>query len=118
MGPFHVRIEVGNPANGEFHWVEPLADTGASFSMLPESFLKDTLGLSPTGTRSFRLADGGTREYGIGEARFRIDGEERTSPIIFGPEDRYLLGATCLQTFALVANTTHHQLAPAPELTL
>jgi predicted aspartyl protease len=118
MGTFHVRIEVGNPANGEFHWVEPLVDTGATFSMLPESFLTETLGLSPTGSQRFRLADGGMRDYGIGEARFRIADQERTSPIVFGPEGRYLLGATSLQTFALIADTSHHRLIPAPELTL
>ena len=107
MGTFHVRIEVGNPANGEFHWVEPLVDTGATFSMLPESFLAETLGLSPTSTRTFRLADGGMRDYGIGAGvASESKDQERTSPVIFGPEGRYLLGATSLQTFALIADTS------------
>ena len=32
MGTFHQWIEVGNPANGEFQWVNALVDTGASHS--------------------------------------------------------------------------------------
>ena len=41
-----------------------------------------------------------------------------SSPVIFGPEDRYLLGASTLQIFDLVADTTNHRLIPTPEITL
>ncbi len=113
-----MRIGVGNPANGEFHWVDALVDTGASHSMMPKAFLEQSLHLSPTEEVIFTLADGSTQRYGVGEARFNIEDRERTSPVVFGPEDRYLLGATSLQNFDLIADTTNHRLIPAPEKTL
>ena len=55
---------------------------------------------------------------GVGEARFKIGDRERISQVVFGPEGRFLLGAVTLQSFGLIADTTHHRLIPAMELTL
>ena len=54
----------------------------------------------------------------MGEARFYVGDREGTSPVVFGAEDTYLLGATTLQVLGLIADTTNHRLIPAPELTL
>ena len=62
------------------------------------------------------LADGSRRTYDLGEARFRFDDRERTSPVLFGPEDIYILGAGTLQSFGLIADTTQHKLIPSPML--
>ena len=118
MGIFRVRIGVGNPAIGEFHWVNALVDTGATHSMMPSAFLEQLLHLSPTEEVVFTLADGREQRYGVGEARFKIQDRERTSPVVFGSEDRYLLGATSLQNFDLIADTTNHRLLPSPEKTI
>ena len=118
METFHQWIEVGNPANGQFQWVNALVDTGAAHSMMPESLLTQSLHLSPKEELVFRLADNSTRRFGRGEARFRIEGREMYSPVIFGPEDRCLLGESTLQNFDLVADTTNHRLIPTPEITL
>ena len=118
MELFRTAIEVGNPTDGVFVEIEPIVDTGASYSMLPSSLLKEQLGLSPLEEMTFTLADGSRQAYGLGEARFRYEGRERTSPVIFGPEDVYLLGAVSLQSFGLIADTTNHRLIPSPELYL
>jgi predicted aspartyl protease len=118
MGIFHARIGVANPDIGEFQWVDALVDTGANYSMFPESLLDQLLNLSPIDSATFRLADGRVQTYQLGQANFRIGDRERISPVVFGPEDRYLLGAVSLQSFGLIADTTNHQLVPAPELTL
>ena len=118
MGLFRTTIEVGNPADGKFVEVEPIVDTGATYSMLPNSLLKERLGLSPSEKMTFTLADGSRQTYDLGEARFRIEQRERTSPVIFGPQDVYLLGAVSLQSFGLIADTTHHRLIPSPEMYL
>jgi predicted aspartyl protease len=118
MGTFHTRVGVGNPANREFQWVDALVDTGATYSMMPASLLDQLLHLSPTRDVVFTLADGSGQRHGVGEARFKIEDQEQTSPVIFGPEDIYLLGATSLQTFGLIADTSNHRLIPAPRLTL
>ena len=52
------------------------------------------------------MPDGSRAEYGVGEARFNIEGQEQTCPVIFGPEDKYLLGATTLEDFDLVVDPT------------
>ena len=118
MGTFRTRVGVGNPTNGEFQWVEALVDTGAAHSMMPASLLDQALHLSPTREQTFVLADGSRQSYGRGQALFKIEDAEEICPVVFGPEDRYLLGATTLQNFDLIADTTHHCLVPAPELTL
>ena len=118
MGTFRQWVEVGNLANGEFHWVEALVDTGASYSMMPASFLTQVLHMSPDEELTFRLADGSLKEYGWGQASFRVEGTERISPVVFGPENQYLLGATSLQSLNLIADTTNHRLVPSPERTL
>ena len=118
MGTFRQWIEVANPANSEFQWVEVLVDTGKSYSMMPASLLTQVLHLSPDQELAFILADGSLQNYGWGEARFRFDGLEMTSPVVFGPENQYLLGATSLQSLNLIADTTNHRLVPSPERTL
>jgi clan AA aspartic protease len=118
LGTFRGWVEVGNPANGEFQRVNALVDTGASHSMIPESLLTQTLHLSPKEELVFTLADGSRQSYGWGEALFKIEGSEMTSPVVFGPEDRYLLGAPSLQSFNLTVDPIRHRLVQAPEITL
>ena len=118
MGTFRQWIEISHPANGDFHWVEALVDTDASYSMMPASLLTQELHLSPDQELTFKLADGTTKIYGWGQASFRIEGIERTSPVVFGPENQYSLGATSLQSLNLIADTTNHRLVPSPERTL
>ena len=118
MGLFRTIIEVRNPVGGMFVEIEPIVDTGATYSMLPASLLNERLGLEPSEQMTFTLADGSRQTYGLGEARFRIEERERTSPVIFGPDDVFLLGAVSLQSFGLIADTTHHRLIPSPEMYL
>ena len=118
MGIFRTRVGIGSPTNGEFQWVDALVDTGAAHSMIPASLLTQALHLSPTRERTFTLADGSRKSYGWGRALFKIEDVEEICPVIFGLEDRYLLGATTLQIFNLMADTTHHRLVPVPEIPL
>lgn len=117
MGTFYVDIGIGHPHGGDLRPVSPLVDTGAIHSMMPKSLLTD-LRLAPLERVRFTLADGSAVHYGFGEARFRIEGRQRTCPVIFGPEGQYLLGATTLESFNLMADTTNLQLIPVERLTL
>ena len=118
MGLFRTSIELCNPADFVYHEIEPIVDTGANYSMLSSSLLEDTLGLAPTEELALTLADGEQRTYGLGEARFRYEGRERTTPVIFGPTDVHLLGAVTLESLGVIADTTRHQLVPSQELFL
>lgn len=93
-----------------------LVDTGASYTLIPAALLDD-LGVARKETLMFRLADGSTREFDIGVAEMEM--EERTNPVhvVFGPENRILLGAMALEAFALAADARNRRLVPA-DLTL
>ena len=117
MGLFKVTVGVANPAEAQFTSVEAVVDTGAVYSVLPAALL-ETLGVSPTETQEFTLGDRSIKTWGVGEARFRIDDRERTTPVIFGEEGVFLLGAVTLEAFALIPDTTHKKLVRPPELLL
>ncbi len=119
MGTFRVTIGVGHPQRGDFTPVSALVDTGATHSMMPDSLLT-ALSLTPSRRRGFRIANGSRADYGVGEACFSINGQEQTCPVIFGPEEKYLLGATTLENFDLVVDPTtpDPRLIPLEELDL
>ena len=112
MGMFTVPVEISNPWGGVAASIEPVVDTGAGFSVMPASLL-ESLGLEPVEQDEFMLANGEIRVYSVGEARFKINGRERTTPVVFGDDDVFLLGAVTLQSFGLVADTNEHRLVPA-----
>ena len=109
---FTVPVEIANPQGGPGALIEPVVDTGAGYSVMPASLL-ESLGLEPVEREEFMLANGEIRVYAVGEARFRIDGRERTTPVVFGDDGVFLLGAVTLQNFGLVADTNEHRLVPA-----
>ena len=111
MRTLRITIGVGHPHGGDFLPVSALVDTGSTHSVIPESLLA-SLSLAPLERRTYRIADGNFIQRDVGEARFRIDGRERTCPVIFGPEGQYLLGATTLQHFDLMVDPTE----PNPSL--
>ena len=115
MGLFEVPVRVANPVQRVFHKAVMLVDTGATYSVLPSSFLAE-LGITPDSEDEFTLADKEPKMYRIGEARFSVGERERTSPVIIGDEGTWLLGATSLQSLGLVPDTTNHQLIESPKL--
>ena len=91
-----------------------MVDTGAVYSVFPESLLREEVGVEPRRSMSFAIADGTQISLPVGEARIVAEGMDAFSPVVFGNEDRYLLGATTLQALHLIADTTNHRLIPAP----
>ena len=119
MGTFQVEVGIGNPLGGNLQSVSALVDTGATHSMMPEALLRE-LQLTPLRRSGFRVAGGGRVEYGVGEARFRVEGQVRTCPVVFGSDAQYLLGATTLDIFQLMVYPTgpNPSLVPVEELYL
>ena len=105
MGVFRVPIEIGDLAGTRFETIEAMVDTGASYSILPASFLHG-LGIAPYRTLPLTLADGSVREYELGHAMVRIDGDAAPTVVAFGPENMRvpLLGAHALDGLALKVN--------------
>ena len=78
MGITFVSVELYNPRGDEpgRAW-EFLVDSGAVYSVAPAAVLT-ALGISPTRTLKFVLADGQVIERAVGEAGFRFGGDQAT----------------------------------------
>ena len=112
MGTFKVTVGLAHPMHRVFQDCVAIVDTGATHSVIPASLLKD-LGVESCETAMVALADNKTVELPLGEARFRLpDGRERTTTVLFGDEGIFLLGATTLELFGVVPDTTHRRLVP------
>ncbi len=118
MGIFRHRLGVSNGNGGPIEWVDALVDTGSTFTMLPASLLR-RIGVPQRGMRRrFSIADGGVIETPITVANLHIGEDVFPVVVAEGPENKYLLGATSLQMFGLIADTTRHRLIPDTELTI
>jgi clan AA aspartic protease len=118
MSTFSVPIEIGDRAGNRWESVEALVDTGSSYTSIPSDVLA-RLGVQPRQRRRFRTADERSIERDVGEARARLNGEEMTTPIIFGePGGTPLLGAVTLEVFGLGVDPLSHRLVPVEGLAM
>ena len=112
MGLFTWPFEIGNLNRDRFEWVEGLVDTGATYSSVPVSTLR-SVGIEPTETVEFELADGSIIERQLGEVRVRLGGREVTTIAIFGNEgDSTILGAYTLEGVRLGVDPHGRRLIP------
>lgn len=92
--------------------LELLVDTGALYSMVPASLLKD-LGIEPEVRLDFETANGEVIYREVGEARFFYDGRKAISKVIFGEEDdAALLGVVTLEALGLEVDPVRKQVRP------
>ncbi len=117
MGLTYVQASIANPAKpGRRTRLKFLVDSGALYSVVPAPVLR-RLGIKPGKTKSFILADGSEIKRSLGEARFRLNGEEGTSPVIFGEEgDSILLGSISLGVLGFMLDPFKRELRPLPML--
>ncbi len=117
MGLTYVQATIVNPANPRRRArVKFLVDSGATYSVVPASVLK-RVGVKPGRAKTFILADGTEVKRLIGQALFRLDGEEGASPVIFGEEtDSVLLGSVSLEALGLMLDPFKRELRPLPAL--
>lgn len=112
MGTFTVEIEIGDPTGARWERVEALVDTGATYSWVGREVLRQ-LGVTPQFRRMFVTADGREIAREMAETVVRLDGEQRTTIVIFGGEGtRALLGAYLLEGFGLAADPVNRRLVP------
>ena len=83
---------------------------------MPGSLLRK-LGIKPGASKSFILADGTEVKRSIGQALFRLHGDEGASPVIFGEEgDSVLMGSVSLESLGFMLDPLKRQLRPLPML--
>jgi len=119
MGLTHVKVSLRslNDPNGSYE-SEFLVDSGASDSMAPASELH-RIGVEPTGTRAYEIADGTTHEYQVGYVWAEVMGESTASRVIFGPDEAApLLGVITLESLGLTIDPVNQVLKKLPALYL
>lgn len=117
MGLTYVKAAITNPARPTRRArVKFLVDSGAFYSVVPKRVLRG-LGISPSRTKTFLLTDGTEIKRSIGQALFRLDGEEAASPVIFGEKgDSVLLGSVSLEALGFMLDPLRRELRPLPLL--
>jgi clan AA aspartic protease len=115
MGLTYIRASIANPAKPRRSArLRFLVDSGAMYSVVPAPVLR-RLGIKPGKTKSFILADGTEIKRSLGQALFRMNGEEAASPVVFGEEgDSTLLGSVSLEALGLMLDPFKRELRPLP----
>ena len=116
MGTFSVPIETGNPKGTRFESVTALVDTGASYTSIPTTVLRE-LGVSVRDQVTFILAHGSRILRDVGRTWIRIDGKSEITLVVFGDDDAEpLLGTYSLQGLLLGVDSPNERLVPVPVL--
>lgn len=104
MGVFEVPLGIADSPEGDPTMVSAMVDTGSIHSIVPVSLL-ERLDIKPVDRFRYSLADGSEVEYDYGMACLRLEDHPMFfCPVIFGPEDQYLAGATTLEIFNLMVD--------------
>lgn len=91
---------------------EMLADSGALYSVLPAELL-DRIGVVPTHTEEFELADGRIIERRVGVAHVTVRNRQAAANVIFGEAgDSTLLGVVTLEELGFVIDPANGDLKP------
>ena len=113
MGTFTWPMRITSMDGQRSSEIEATVDTGALYTMLPARALRE-LGVEPTGSRTFLIADGSRVSMDIGEARATIDGESVVTIVAFGEDNAPpVLGAYTLEGLALAVDPASRRLVPA-----
>ena len=116
MSIFQYPLEISGPASAEFQRVITLVDTGSTFTQVPSALLT-RLGIRPTETVRFRLADGTTIRRPIGDAQVRVEGRTFSTTVVFGDDDAAaLLGVYTLERPLLAVDPVGQRLVPTDAL--
>ena len=115
VGLTHVEATIANPVNPRrSRKLAFLVDSSAIYSVVPKTVLR-SLGVKPHSRRPFTLADGTQIHRHIGDAVFRLDGDQGASPVIFGEKgDSTILGTVSLEALGLILDPIRRQLRPLP----
>ncbi|HBB88863.1 MAG TPA: aspartyl protease [Blastocatellia bacterium] len=112
MGLTYIEGTVTGPT-GKLTAVEFLVDSGARYTLLPETSWK-AIDLSAKRRMTFTLADGTKIERNISECHIALPQGEGHTPVILGETgDEALLGVVMLEELGLVLNPFQRSLQPA-----
>jgi len=105
MGHLWVDVRLSNPKTGSHVDVKALIDTEATYTVIPAEVAR-RLGLESLGYVDVRTASGVERLWEA-EAKVRIFGRERTSPVLVSEKvDLPLIGVVTLEILRLRVDPT------------
>jgi len=109
-----LKVKVSNPARPKkVRECEFLVDSGVLYSVIPEQVLAG-LGIKPTSSEEFILANGEVFKKPVGNALFQYKGKVRAAPVVFGEKGIFLLGATTIEALGMILDPIRRQLKPLP----
>ena len=112
MGLFKADLIVSNSSNGQSVTVPATVDTGSFFSAVPDSLLR-SIGLEPSESTTFELADGSIIERGICDALTGIGDRSGMSVVSFAADGiEPLIGAFTLERLRLMVDPAAQILVP------
>jgi len=112
LGYVRVKAKVWNIENPAIsREVELLTDTGAIYTVLPSSLLRE-LKVKPIGKRKFRLANNQVIERDVGIIGIEIKGIKTHTIAVFGDIGIYLLGVVTLEELGLEVDPIKGELRP------
>lgn len=110
MGTFYWTMEIGPVDGSKFEKLNAMVDTGATFSQVPSSILRE-LGIVPSRYVQSQLADGTIIQDAVADVRIRIDGRETYSTVLFGEEGSpILMGSYALEGVVLAVDPHNERL--------
>lgn len=113
MSTFRVETGISELFSREYVYVEALVDTGATYSIFPEDFLRD-IQVIPAGWEiGVRFADGRESSQQIGPAYLKVLEREAPCLVMFGNPGVFLIGATALENLGLAVDPVNQRLMPA-----
>jgi clan AA aspartic protease len=104
MGHIEVEVGIGDLDREKLIKVKALVDAGATFTVIPESIVKE-LNLTLTGEKVRVSTAKGYGELDLTHAILEIDGKRRIMPVLLSRDiDRVLLGVITLEAMQLRVN--------------
>jgi len=117
LGTFTVKAmvwKVGDRARREE--AELLVDTGSTYTVMPASILRK-IGVEQVRQVDLRIADGTVVSRPYGEVGMEVEGlAVSATPVIFGDEGVYLLGAVTLEQLGLAPDPVQKRLVKTTAL--
>lgn len=117
MGITTLTVRVTNPRDeARAADVECVVDSGAIFAVIPARVLR-RIGVHPTRSEQFTLADGSHVRRKIGNVLFTLGDRCAAAPVVFGqPGDAALMGAVTLEALGLMLDPLKRELRTLPLL--
>jgi clan AA aspartic protease len=116
MSLFYYPLAITGPKSDDYQIVNALVDTGATFTVIPSAILH-RLGITPTETARFRMADGTATELPLGETDVRIEGRIISTTVVFGEDsETAMLGVYTLERALLAVDPVGQRLIPTDGL--